>query len=85
MAPFVSSVISEPAAWFLPEPRAQCTHLQQVKQAAFVFRQERHPVLDRKFPGNGYLIGICQLSKASFQIMEVLLPLQNKPGKTKSL
>ena len=31
-----------------------------------------------------YLVGICQLSEASFQIMEVLLSLQNKPGKTKS-
>lgn len=37
-------------------------------------------------PGQcAYLIGICQLSKASFQIMEVFFPLQNKPGKTKRL
>jgi hypothetical protein len=42
--------------------------------------------LTERVPGQCvYLIGICQLSKASFQIMEVLLPLQNKPGKTKSL
>ena len=41
--------------------------------------------LEERAPGQGvYLIGICQLSEASFQIMEVLLSLQNKPGKTKS-
>lgn len=41
--------------------------------------------LIEKAPGQGvYLVGICQLSEASLQIMEVLLPLQNKPGKIKS-
>lgn len=37
------------------------------------------PVAEPGAAGIQTLIGICQLSKASFQIMEVLLPLQNEP------
>ena len=78
--------------WFPPEPGGTAGE-SSTGQAHMSFHPDRKKQKEKdltdnlieRTPGQGvYLIGICQVSEASFQIMEVLLPLQNKPEKTKS-
>lgn len=73
------------ATWTATEPATGQAHTCLLHPNRKKKRKIKADNLIERAPGRGvYLVGICQLSEASFQIMEVLLSLQNKPGKTKS-
>ena len=73
------------ATWTVSEPATGQAHTCLLHPNRKKKRKIKADNLIQRAPGRGvYLVGICQLSEASFQIMEVLLSLQNKPGKTKS-